>query len=236
MGGGKHNLPENPPPPLAGLPTLCCNNHVDGTIDSPGPEGVFRLRWKGRSVYLLWRNRDVVLVGAGGPGHLKLIEQTLAMRRLEIRNVKAVLLTHADYVLCANLRSLRAQAKPLVYIHRLEASRMEPRTKDGWNLTAWREKRLLRELDYKPGTVDLYVSDGDLLDQWYGITVTGLPGPTSGNCGYYCRHLNVLFPGALHRKHTFAEHLFGPKPADAIAEAESLAKVAKMNPQWVLES
>jgi glyoxylase-like metal-dependent hydrolase (beta-lactamase superfamily II) len=205
-------------------------------IDSPGPEGVFRLQWRGRSVYLLWRNRDVVLVGAGGPGHMTLIEQALDMRRLEIRNIRAILLTHADLVLAANLRTLREQCKPLVYIHRLEASRLEPREKIGWSLQGYLEKRLAREIGYKAGVVDLYVADGDVLDQWYGITVIGLPGPTAGNCGYYCRHLDTLFTGALHARRTLAERLVGPKPYDAAAEAQSLARVKKMKPRWALES
>lgn len=212
------------------------NQNVDGTIDSPGPEGVFRLHWRGKNVYLLWRNRDVVLIGAGGPGHMKLIEQALTMRRLEIRNIKAVLLTHADILLTANLRTLRAQCKPLAYINRLEASRLEPKPKSGWSLSAMREKRLIRETGYKAGMVDLYVADGDILDQWYGMTVIGLPGPTAGNCGYYCRHLDVLFTGALHAQRPWFKRLLEPKQHDAEAEAQSLAKVAKMRPKWRLES
>jgi glyoxylase-like metal-dependent hydrolase (beta-lactamase superfamily II) len=216
---------------------LCADNqNVEGVIDSPGPEGVFRLQWRGRNVYLLWRGRDVTLVGAGGPGHMTLIEQALAMRRLETRNIKAILLTHADILLCANLRQLRALGKPLVYINRLEASRLDPKPKTGWNLAALREKKLLREMNYKAGSVDLYVADGDVLDQWYGMTVIGLHGPTAGNCGYYCRHLDTLFTGALHRERTLRERILGPAPHDREQLAQGLAKVATMKPKWALES
>lgn len=216
---------------------LCADNRdVEGLIDSPGPEGVFRLQWRGGNVYLLWRGRDVTLVGTGGPGHMTLIEQALAMRRLEVRNIKAILLTHADILLCANLRRLRALCKPLVYINRLEASRLEPKPKSGWSLSACRERRLIREMDYKAGMVDLYVADGDILDQWYGMTVIGLPGPTTGNCGYYCRHLDTLFTGALHRQRTLRERLLGPEPHDKEAQTQSLARIAGMKPKWILES
>ena len=157
---------------------------MEGTLDTPGPEGVFRLGWRGRFVYLLWRNRDAVLVGAGGPGHLKLIDDALEMRGLSRHNIKAVLLTHAEPLLAANLAKLRTESRLLAYINRLEAARLEPRPKKGWSLATLREKRLLDEIDYKAPAVDLYVTDGDVLDQWYGMTAIGLPGPIPGNCGY----------------------------------------------------
>ena len=209
---------------------------MEGTLDTPGPEGVFRLGWRGRFVYLLWRNRDAVLVGAGGPGHLKLIDDALEMRGLSRHNIKAVLLTHAEPLLAANLAKLRAESRLLAYINRLEAARLEPRPKKGWSLAALREKRLLDEIAYKAPAVDLYVADGDVLDHWYGLTVVSLPGTTPGNCGYYCRHLDILFTGALHRKRTLAERLLGPKPFDPEAEKASRTRVAGMKPKWVYES
>ena len=170
---------------------------------------------------------------------MPLIEQALNMRGQKFTDIKAVLLTHADTILTTNARIIRERSKALVYINRLEASRLLPDSKANIRsgLRGWLERRRAEKLGYKPTDIDIYIADGDLADLWYGLTVIGLPGPSIGHCGFYCRHLNILFCGALRMQNpTFIESLQESPPYDLELLEQSRAKVAKMNPVMLLES
>jgi len=211
---------------------------VEGTIDSPGPEGVFRLRYGRRSVFLLWRGEQIALIGAGGPEHMPLLRQTLEMRGAKIRDIKAILLTHADVMLNANADKIHDISGAKVYAHRLDAPRLElrfPHT-PRHAVRARMEKKRAKKVGYLPCPVDFYVGNGDVLDLWYSLSVIHLPGPTPGHCGYYCRHLNTLFCGGLMEERTRFSRFFNLPPFDEQARAESIAHVEKMKPDWTLKS
>ncbi len=211
---------------------------MQGIIDSPGPEGVFRLRAGRHSVYLLWRGDAIVLVGAGGAEHMPLIRQALQMRGARMRDISALLLTHADVQLNANASTIRDASGAKVYIHRLDAPRLAlrfPRS-PRHALRARMERRRAAALHYVPCPIDFYISEGDVLDMWYGLTALNLPGPTPGHCGYYCRHLGLLFSGALFEKQGAMSRLFRLPPFDADALAESTERVRSMKLNLTLPS
>ena len=207
-------------------------------IDSPGPEGLFRLRHGRRSIFMLWRGDDIVLIGAGGPGHMPLLRQALQMRGQKIKDIRAILLTHADVMLDANASEIRDISGAQVYIHRLDAARLELRFPHSPRhaIRARTETKRARQIGYTPCPVDFYIGEGDVLDLWYGLSVLSLPGPTPGHCGFYCRHLGVVFCGGLMEERTRFSRFFNLPPFDEQARAESIACIEKMKPDWTLKS
>lgn len=179
---------------------------------------------------MLWRGDRITFVGAGGPGHLPLVEQALRMRNASFGQIEAILLTHADVLLCANAYALRALGEARMYINRLEEPRLNLVFPPSQQRRAKTEKaRAARIGGYRPCPVDFYVGDGDHIDAWYGLGVVALPGPTPGHCGYYCRHLDALFCGTSLEGRRRRP---GP-PYDEEALAVSRARVARLNPKWL---
>lgn len=209
---------------------------VRGIIDSPGPEGVFRLCWKGCSIYLLWRGEEAVLVGAGCSGHLPLLRDALKMSGLGMEAIRAILFTHAEPALTENAARLKDKTGAVVYVPRLEAGRLSaqiPMFDRGLRGLAQRHK-LLPLSTVSPCEADIYIADTDALDLWYGLSVIALPGPTPGHCGFYCRHLNLLFCGALRMEpQTHLARLLSP-PVDEELLDQSRNIVAKMHPDLIL--
>jgi glyoxylase-like metal-dependent hydrolase (beta-lactamase superfamily II) len=211
---------------------------MKASLETAGPEGVFRLRSERRNVYLLVRGQETVLVGAGNTGHLPLIGQALSMNALGWDSLRAVLLTDGDPLLCANIPEIRTRSRALVNIHRFEEPRLAMRTpaSTGRSLGEFLQRRAEKRLPMTPCQPDLFIADGDTMDLWYGLAVVGLPGPSAGHCGFYCRHLNLLFCGALRMSPSPMQRLLDPPPANREALKESRTKVAKMKPRWILES
>jgi glyoxylase-like metal-dependent hydrolase (beta-lactamase superfamily II) len=74
-----------------------------------------------------------------------------------------------------------------------------------------------------------------VLDLWFGLRVMHLPGPTPGHCGFYCRHIGVLFCGALpsaERPPRWIERL----TFDRESSAASLRAAAKLGASLVCSS
>ncbi|HNX05325.1 MAG TPA: MBL fold metallo-hydrolase [Opitutales bacterium] len=210
---------------------------MTGTIDTPEVEGVFRLSYGGRNVYLLHRAGSVVLVGAGGPGHLPLISQALSMQGLAMSSIHAILLTHADPALSANAPIIREKSGARIHATELEAGRLSSGKfrRKGIGIGEFIEGRRAALLHFKTFAVDFFVSEGDVLDQWYGLTVMMLPGPTIGHCGYYCRHLGVLFCGALFEKQGLVSKVLRP-PFNPELRQKSIAKADALHPRIILQS
>ena len=210
---------------------------MPGTIDTPEVEGVFRLSFEGRSVYLLHRGGDVVLIGAGGPGHLPLFSQAISMLGLAENSVRAVLFTHADPALSANGPLFRQKSGARLLATELEAAKLASGKflRQGWGLREFFEGRRAKLLHYAPFSADLFVTDGDVLDLWYGLSVVALPGPTIGHCGYFCRHLGVLFCGALFEEQGLAAKILRP-PFNLEMRQRSMAKADGLHARIILPS
>ena len=169
---------------------------------------------------------------------MPLIRQALEMRGAKLKGITAILLTHADVLLNANAATLRDVSGAKLYIHRLDAPRLAlrfPRS-PRHALRAQMEKRRAAKLHYAPCPVDFYIGEGDLIDLWYGITAISLPGPTPGHCGFYCRHLGLLFSGALFEERGRWSRFFNLPPFDEEALSESKKKVRSMKLNLTLES
>jgi glyoxylase-like metal-dependent hydrolase (beta-lactamase superfamily II) len=160
------------------------------------------------------------------------------MRGQKIKDIRAILLTHADVMLDANAGEIRDISGAQVYINRLDAPRLElryPHT-PRHAIRASAEKKRARKIGYVPCPVDFYIAEGDILDLWYGLTVLALPGPTPGHCGFYCRHLGAVFCGGLLEERTRTSRFFNIPPFDIEAQARSMLRVRAMKAQWTLRS
>jgi glyoxylase-like metal-dependent hydrolase (beta-lactamase superfamily II) len=209
---------------------------VTGTIDTPGVDGVFRIWHDGRSVYLLVRGEKAALIGAGGPGHLPLLRQALAMAGLKAEAIGAILLTHADPALCANAPLFKG-ADTRIYATALEAAKLSSGRflKPGSTFREFLEGRRAEMLHFAPFSADILVADGDVLEAWYGLSVVALPGPTMGHCGYYCRHLGVLFAGTLFEQPGFFTRMLRPNSNRGL-RLKSIAKADALHTRVILSS
>jgi glyoxylase-like metal-dependent hydrolase (beta-lactamase superfamily II) len=207
-------------------------------IENTGVQGVLRLNVGGDVAYLLFRGKEAVLGGAGGHKHLPLVELALKEQDLSWSNLRAILLPNADPGSFAGVPAILNNGKVPVYIHRLEEPRLAMRPTENlrWNPRRWSEARKRRKGNCQPCTPDLYITDGDLLDLWCGLKVVSLPGYSSGNCGFYCRHLNILFAGSLPLRPNFFRRAYEKLYFDTETLANSRAKALALKPSAILVS
>jgi|WetSurMetagenome_2_1015567.scaffolds.fasta_scaffold463013_2 glyoxylase-like metal-dependent hydrolase (beta-lactamase superfamily II) len=211
---------------------------VQTAIENTGAQGVLRLRVDSNIVYFLFRGSEAVLIGAGQSEHLPLIERALKSKNMMFENIRAILLPNANSSTFAALPMLREKCKALVYINRLEEPRLAMRQTGTrrWNLRRVMESHLQKKLGCKPSKPDLFIADGDVLDLWYGLTVVGLAGYSAGNCGFYCRHLNLLFTGHLPVSPKLFTRIGEKLLFDTEILAKSRAKIIEMKPAAILAS
>lgn len=199
------------------------------------PEGLIRISVRGLSCYLLLRRNVAALVDTGGPGHLELIRQALTLNGLGFDALQMILLTHGSVLSAFNVAALRDGKSLPVHINRLDAPRLDLEHPPGprHRKRAAIERVRARWHNYRPPEADVFVGDGDWLDVWFGLKVVHLPGPTPGHCGYYCRHLNVLFSGALPASpgdSTLIDRLTITDPA---AYRDSIRKIEELKPALI---
>jgi glyoxylase-like metal-dependent hydrolase (beta-lactamase superfamily II) len=211
---------------------------VQTAIENTGVQGVIRLRAGYDVAYFLFRGGEALLIGAGKREHLPLFEATLKNNNLTWNNVRAVLLPNADPEAFACLPMVREKCAAKVYVHRLEEPRlaMRPVEKNSWNFRRMCDARRLKKYGNLPCAPDMYISGGDVLDMWYGLTVMDLPGYSSGNCGFYCRHLGIVFTGSLPIKPRICLRMYEKCFLDADILSASRARVIEKMPTAILES
>ena len=214
------------------------NYIVQTAIYNTGIQGVLGLRVGSASVYFLFRGKEAVLIGAGRREHLPLIGKALKMLDLSWTDIRAILLPNADAESFAGLASIREKCEAKVYVHRLEEPRlaMRPGEKSVWNLRRRIEMCRLKRYGNRPCAPDLYISGGDILDMWYGLTVIDLPGYSPGNCGFYCRHLGIVFTGSLPMRPGFSRRMYERLFLDAETISASRAKVIAKTPSATFDS
>jgi len=214
------------------------NQDVSTAMENTRVQGVMRMCVDSDVAYFLFRGKEVVLIGAGRREHLPLFEHALKMKDLTWTDVRAILLPNAEPGSFAGMSSIHERCKAPVYIHRLEESKLAMRSMENakWNLRRAIETRRIRNYGCRQCAPDLFISDGDVLDLWYGLTVIGLPGYSAGNCGFFCRHLNIIFTGSLPMRPGLFSRLCEKLSIDDETLGKSRTKVDEMKPSAILES
>ena len=180
---------------------------------------------------------SAVLIDAGFFGEMWFVRRLLRKLRLSPKAISAILLTHGHIDHVGSLRELQAWTGASVWAHAEERAHVAgtyPYTGLS-RVCGWLEGLGRRVLRRRIGHIDQTFSDGDVLPFWGGLEVVHLPGHTRGHCGFYSARHDVLFSGDLFASYFFNTHLPPPILNSVPAEyAGSLARVAAMNPRWIV--
>jgi len=195
---------------------------------------IYQLRAVGARVTLLFGERGVALVDAGGRGSLGLITSGLKALGSSQEQVRLIVLTHCHPDHCGGLGSLVEATGAKVAVHRREVgiiSGAEPSPNPFHNrLLAGLTHPFVHRLYGPPAKVDFFLNDGDPLPFFQGVQVVHTPGHTPGSICLYVVSEKVLIVGdAL--QHRF--HRLSP-PASVVTQdpkqaRESLEKLLTMD-------
>jgi glyoxylase-like metal-dependent hydrolase (beta-lactamase superfamily II) len=163
------------------------------------PPGLFPVRGIMSVPHVLADANGVVLLDTGFPGDGKRIRRLMAEKGLGPRDVRAILLTHGHLDHAGNLVELKAWTGAPVYAHRLEQAHIDgvfPYS--GLARVCGALEAIGRAVtNYRAGTIDVVINDGEELPFWGGLRVVHLPGHTLGHCGFYSAKYDLLFSGDL---------------------------------------
>jgi glyoxylase-like metal-dependent hydrolase (beta-lactamase superfamily II) len=200
----------------------------------PVAAGVWRLPLAGGTVnvYLLVEDDGLTLVDSGYPGCCEAILAGLGRSGYAVRDVRRLVLTHADIDHMGSLDDLRRRTGAQVLAHSLEEDIISGQKQRPWGAT--REARLLAfayhllqrssHTRLQPSAVDRRLDDGQ---SWGGRwQVVHTPGHTPGHIALFAPDRRVLLTGdALGRR---GRMLKGPRPMYAADIGEAIASVRKL--------
>lgn len=196
--------------------------HID---DIGGAVNVYLWRWNG----------NLALIDTGLPWHGRRILDAIQAAGFDVKDVKEILITHADTDHAGGLSVIREATGARVIVHAIEAMFFKGQWRRWPNLRhplgvliapAYfvLSKTLLRLPRLRP---DLLVVDGEVLDN--GLQVIHTPGHTPGHMSLYSKELGVLFVGDVisHRggKLALPPAIFTPQPE---VVKDSLRKLARL--------
>lgn len=156
--------------------------------------------------YIMEENDELTLVDAGFPGHYKVFRKGLNQLGFEMKQLKAIILSHAhsDHVGFAN--RLRKETGAPIYIHEEDkemAGKILQLPWYGLLSNAWRPYilRMLLTAIWNgilrvPRIKEVITfNDGEVLNVPGNPLIIHMPGHTKGSCSFYIKDRNVLFSG-----------------------------------------
>jgi glyoxylase-like metal-dependent hydrolase (beta-lactamase superfamily II) len=202
-------------------------------------DGIYQIRGTLVTSYLLVDSQGVTLIDSGFTQHVPLIEQALALVKLQWSDINAILLTHGHLDHTLNLAQIRKQTKAPIYAHPLEQQHIAGTYPYcgfsrvcGW--LEWWGRTLLR---YQPIPADRRLTDFEVLDFFGGLQVIRLPGHTKGHCGFYSNKCGILFSGDLFATGKLRSGLpWFWLNSSSTQFPYSLNKVLAMNPDGILSN
>jgi len=163
------------------------------------PPGLFHVRGAMSVPHVLVDKSGVVLLDTGFPGDEKRIRRVMAKAGVRDRDVRAILLTHGHLDHAGGLAVLQEATRAPVYAHRLEQTHIDGvYPYSGFARVCGALEAAGRAVTrYRPGKIDVPITDGEELPFWGGLRVVHLPGHTMGHCGFYSARHDLLFSGDL---------------------------------------
>ncbi|MFT3783902.1 MAG: MBL fold metallo-hydrolase [Nibricoccus sp.] len=159
--------------------------------------------------HVLMDDDGATILDAGLPCDRWLVFRALRKLNIEPRSVRALILTHGHLDHAGNLAALKAWCGAPIYAHPAEQAHIDG-TYPYAGTARWcgRLERTGRGLfGYQPASIDVHLSDGDVLPFWGGLEVVHLPGHTLGHCGFYSKKHRLLFSADLFASYWFKVHL-----------------------------
>ena len=150
--------------------------------------------------YLLIDPDGLTLIDAGLPGSHKKILRYIASLGYAPKDLKRIMITHADYDHVGGLAPLKKATGACVFASPVEAQAMA----EGHALRPVKPRRLITRLLFglmaglfKPASVqaDELLSDGQILPVLGGLRVIETPGHTPGHISLFAPSVGVLFCG-----------------------------------------
>jgi glyoxylase-like metal-dependent hydrolase (beta-lactamase superfamily II) len=151
--------------------------------------------------YLLVEPDGLTLIDAGLPGSDKRILQYVEDLGRSPRDVRRILITHADLDHVGGLGALRKATGARVFSSAVESRAMkEGRSSRSVQTGGNTARRILFSLigslfNSKPGAADELITDGQMLSIAGGLRVVETTGHTPGHLSFYSPGMGVLFSG-----------------------------------------
>lgn len=163
------------------------------------PEGLYSIPAGLARCHLLADGEGLALIDAGLWPRAQAVLDYLALLGRDVRELKAILLTHGHLDHTGGLQRLRKLSGAPVYAHVFENAQVQGKGRPRrWNRLCGLLERAGRiATGFRAGQVDVFIEDGELIDVWGGLRVVYLPGHTRGHCGFFSRKHNLLFTGDL---------------------------------------
>lgn len=150
--------------------------------------------------YLIVDSDGLTLIDTGIPGSEKKILHYISNLGYQPRDLKRILITHADFDHTGSLAALKKMSGALVYANAIEAKAIAT----GWSSRYPKPRkwtsRILYTLGYPftrtaPVQIDQQLMDGQTMDVLDGLQVISTPGHTPGHLSFFVPSLGVLFTG-----------------------------------------
>lgn len=151
--------------------------------------------------YLILDPDGLTIIDTGLPFSDKQILKYLASLGRSARDLRRILITHADLDHYGCLAALAQASRARVYAGRLEAEAMaRGQSSRPVDRTVGRFQRFVIDLmgsflKYTPYRVDEIISDGQVLPVLGGLQVIETPGHSPGHLSYHASSVGILFCG-----------------------------------------
>ncbi|MEO7598019.1 MAG: MBL fold metallo-hydrolase [Opitutus sp.] len=186
---------------------------------------------------LLVGSEGAVLIDTGFPGDGDRIRRTLSAQGVGRTDLKAILLTHGHIDHAGNAAGLREWSGAPIYAHPLDQPHLDGvYPYNGASRVCGLLERLGRAVThYRRPSIDVALTDGQLLPFWGGLRVMHLPGHTVGHCGFYSARHDLLFSGDLWVRFMMrtqaSPRIFSDAPQLRLA---SLRKARGLGARWIV--
>lgn len=191
------------------------------------------------NAFLLVEENQLTLIDAGLPKNEQKILKYLAGIGRQPKDLKQILITHADGDHIGSAKALRDLTGARIYASRFEAEcaakGMPPREPQTENpllklLFSFTAKMFL----FAPTTVDHIVKEGDTLPILGGLQVISTPGHTPEHVSFYSATQQLLIAGdSLRSSRDKLYNAVSPFTWDATKQNESVHKQASLKPNIV---
>jgi glyoxylase-like metal-dependent hydrolase (beta-lactamase superfamily II) len=181
--------------------------------------------------FLLEDGDQSVMIDTGLFGEPAFIRRLVRKLGLAPQFIKAILLTHGHLDHAGNLAWLKRWTGAKVLAHPAEQRHIDGTYPyQGVNRWCGRLEAAGRKMfNYRPETIDEFLTDGQILPLWGGLQVVHLPGHTVGHCGFFSERHNLLFSGDMFASYFFNVHkppaILNSMPEQFAVSAEKIRRI-----------